>query len=211
MNEPSSHTAMTARTWRSDVFDIRKSDVSAKIILFCLAPPPALAFRLNRPRQRTPTGAGGHHGSEFRHCRPRLAAARQLGAHAQVPHRAGAGNDEEARARRHALHVRRERALHHRHAHARLEPAQAGAALRDAVRRRRAGPVRARRPRLPDRAAFALDPEGERPPLLRVDQGRGRTGLDPAGQQVHQGRAGGDEAARRRRPEAWLSTSSTST
>ena len=47
--------------------------------------------------------------------------------------------------------------------------------------------VRAGRPRLPDRAAFAVDPEGERAPLLRLDQRRGRSGLDPAGDQVHQG------------------------
>ena len=120
----------------------------------------------------------------------------------EVPHRAGAREDEEARPRRHALHVRRERALPHRHAHARLEPAQAGPALRDAVRRRRADPVRAGRPRLPDRASFAVDPEGERPLLLRLDQGRGRTGLAAAGEQVHQRDPAGDEAPRRRRAEA---------
>ena len=81
---------------------------------------------------------GGSHGNgKFRHRRPRLAAARQLGPAARIPHRARAGDDEEARPRRHALHVRRERALHHRHADAGLEPAQAGPALRHAVRRRR--------------------------------------------------------------------------
>src|SRR5881392_2735974 len=42
-------------------------------------------------------------------------------------------------------------------------------------------------PWLPDRAAFALDPEGKRAPLVRLDQRRGRPGLDPAGPQVHQG------------------------
>ena len=74
---------------------------------------------------------------EFRHRRPGLAAAGQLGPAARIPHRARAHDDEEARARRHALHVRRERALHHRHADAGLEPAQARPALRHAVRRRR--------------------------------------------------------------------------
>ena len=120
----------------------------------------------------------------------------------EVPHRARARDDEEARPRRHALHVRRERALHHRHAHAGLEPAQARPALRHAVRRRRADPVRAGRPRLPDRAPLAVDPEGERPLLVRLDQGRGGPGLDPAGEQVHQGDHAGDEGERRRRPEA---------
>ena len=214
VNEPSSQTAMTARTWRrDDVRTLGNLMLPARIYYFCLRPPPALAFPNQQARlaQRRPVREGGRHGSEFRHCRPGLAAARQLGPHAQVPHRAGARDDEEARPRRHALHVRRERALPHRHAHARLEPAQAGPALRHAVRRRRADPVRAGRPRLPDRAPFAVDPEGERPPLVRLDQGRGRSGRDPAGDQVHQRGARGDEAARRRRPEARLSTSSTST
>ena len=53
----------------------------------------------------------------------------------------------------------------------------------------RAGAVRAGRPRLPDRAPLAVDSEGERPPLVRLDQGRRRSGLDPAGEQVHQGGA----------------------
>ena len=101
--------------------------------------------------------------------------------------------------------------LHHRHADAGLEPAQARPALRHAVRRRPADSVRAGRHRLPDRAAFAVDPEGERASLLRLDQRRGRSGLDPAGDQVHQGGHPGDEGQRRRRPEARLSTSSTST
>ena len=133
---------------------------------------------------------------------PRLAAARQLGPAARIPHRARARDDEEARPRRHALHVRRERALHHRHADAGLEPAQARPALRHAVRRRPADPVRAGRPRLPDRAPLAVDPEGERAALVRLDQRRRRSGLDPAGEQVHQGGAAGDEGQRRRRPEA---------
>ena len=77
-------------------------------------------------------------GREFRHRRLGLAAAGQLGPAARIPHRARAHDDEEARPRRHAVHVRRERPLHHRHADAGLEPAQAGPALRDAVRRRRA-------------------------------------------------------------------------
>ena len=115
---------------------------------------------------------------------------------------AGARAHEEARPRRHALHVRRERALSHRHAHAGLEPAQAGPALRDAVRRRRADSVRAGRPRLPDRASLAVDPEGERPLLLRLDQGRGRTGLATAGEEIHRRDPAGDEAPRRRRAEA---------
>ena len=131
-----------------------------------------------------------------------LAAAGQLGPAAQIPHRARPRDDEEARPRRDAVHVRRERPLPHRHAHPGLEPAQARPALRHAVRRRRADPVRAGRSRLPDRAAFAVDPEGERAPFVRLDQRRRRPGLDPAGQQIHQGGAAGDEGERRRRAKA---------
>ena len=36
------------------------------------------------------------------------------------------------------------------------------------------------------RAPFAVDPEGEHPLVLRLDQGRGRARLDPAGDEVHQ-------------------------
>src|SRR5215813_8944322 len=157
VNEPSSHTAMTARTWRSEAV-IRNPDAVAQIILFQLSLPPAVAFRATG--RVMPVGEG-HHGSEFRYCRPRLAAARQLGSPAQVPHRTSARDDEEARPRRLAVHVRRERALPHRHADPGLEPAQAGPALRHAVRRRRADFVRAGRPRFPDRAPFALAAEGE--------------------------------------------------
>ena len=78
------------------------------------------------------------HGSEFWHCRHGLAAAGQLGSAARIPHRASARDDEEAWPRRPALHVRRERALHHRHADSGLESAQARTALRHVVRRRRA-------------------------------------------------------------------------
>ncbi len=113
-------------------------------------------------------------------------------------------DDEEARPRRRALHVRRELPLHHRHADAGLEPAQARPALCHAVRRRPADAVRAGRPRLPDRAPFAVDAEGERAPLLRLDQGRRRSGVDHAGDQVRQRRPRGDEASRRRRAEARL-------
>src|SRR5262245_57406484 len=119
-------------------------------------------------------------GCEFRHRRLGLAAAGQLGPHAQVPDRAGPGDDEETWARRRALHVRRERSLPYRHADAGLEQAQARAALCALVWRWRAGAVRAGRPRLSDRAAFALAAEGERSALLRLDQGRGRTGFGPA-------------------------------
>ena len=45
----------------------------------------------------------------------------------------------------------------------------------------RAGAVRAGRHRLAHRAPFAVDPEGERPLVVRLDQGRGRARLDPAG------------------------------
>src|SRR6266566_3474606 len=50
--------------------------------------------------------AGGLHGSKFRHRGFGLAAARQLGSLAQIPHRTGARDDEKARPRRPALHVR---------------------------------------------------------------------------------------------------------
>ncbi len=49
---------------------------------------------------------------------------------------------------------------------------------------------------------FTVDPEGERAALVRLDQRRGRSGVDPAGQQVHQGGVAGDEGQRRRRAEA---------
>src|SRR5262245_43143812 len=45
VNEPSSQTAMTARTCRSDVFGIRNTDVLAQIILFQMTMLPAVAFR----------------------------------------------------------------------------------------------------------------------------------------------------------------------
>ena len=92
-----------------------------------------------------------------------------------------------------------------------LEPAQAGPALRHAVRRRPPGAVRAGRPRLSDRAAFALDPEGERAPFVRLDQRRRRPRRDPAGEEIHQGRDAGDEGQWRRRRKARRATSSTST
>ena len=41
--------------------------------------------------------------------------------------------------------------------------------------------VRAGRSRLPDRAALAMDPEGKRAPLVRLDQRRGGSRFDPAG------------------------------
>jgi hypothetical protein len=61
--------------------------------------------------------------------------------------------------------------------------------------------------RLSDRAALADPKENVR--HLRLDQGRGRI-TDPAGDQVHQGGAAGDEGERRRRAE-FSSISSTST
>src|SRR5262249_37593273 len=67
-----------------------------------------------------PPASEGHDGSEFRHRGFGLAATRQLGSPAQIPHRTGARDDEEARPRRLALHVRRKRSLPHRHAHSRL-------------------------------------------------------------------------------------------
>src|SRR4029450_12695613 len=101
-------------------------------------------------------------GCEFRNCGPGLAAARQLGSDAQVPPRARARADESARPRRDALHVRRERPVPHGHADALLEPPEARPALRDALRRRSTGAVRAGRPWLPDRAPFAMDSQGKR-------------------------------------------------
>src|SRR6266446_9570090 len=81
--------------------------------------------------------SGGMHGNgKFRHRRIGLATTRQLGPVEEVPDRARARAHEEARPRRHALHVRRERALSHRHAHAGLESAQAGTALCAALWRR---------------------------------------------------------------------------
>ena len=59
--------------------------------------------------------------------------------------------DEKARPGRDVVDVRRECPLCDRHADPRLEQAQAGPALRPAVRRRPAGPVRTGRPRRPDR------------------------------------------------------------
>ena len=154
---------------------------------------------MGRVCNRVERGVGERHGSEFRHRRDGLAAAGQLGPVAQIPHRAGPRDDEKARPWRAVVHVRRERPLSHRHADPGLEPAQAGLALCHAVRRRRADPVRAGRPRLPDRKAFAVDSEGERAPLLRLDQRRGRARLDPASDQIHQGGFAGDEGERRRR------------
>ena len=49
--------------------------------------------------------------------------------------------------------------------------------------------VRAGRPRFPDRAAFAVDPEGKRAPLVRLDQRRGRPRLGAAGEQIRRRRA----------------------
>ena len=66
-----------------------------------------------------------------------------------------------------------------------LEPAEARPPLRDPLRRRSAGALRAGRPRIPDRAPLAVDSEGERPLVLRLDQGRGRPGIAAAGQEVH--------------------------
>ena len=121
------------------------------------------------------------HGRQLWDCRARLATACQLGSHADVSPGAGARAHEGARPRRDAVHVRRERPLPDGHADAGLEPPQARAPLRDALRRRSAGAVRAGRSGLPDRAPLAVDSEGERALLLRVDQGRRGAGLAPAG------------------------------
>ena len=83
-----------------------------------------------------------------------------------------------------------------------LEPAEARASLRHPLRRRPAGPVRAGRPRVPDRAPLAVDSQGERPLVLRLDQGRGRSRLEAAGDEVHRRHRQGDEEERRRRDEA---------
>src|SRR5262249_24769198 len=118
-------------------------------------------------KEKNSARSGRLHGNgKFRHRRTGLAATRQLGPAEEVPDRARAPAYEEARPRCAAVHVRRERALSHRHAHAGLEPAQARPALCASVWRWRAGAVRARRPRLSDRAPLAVDPERERPLLL---------------------------------------------
>ena len=64
-------------------------------------------------------------------------------------------------------------------------PPDPGAVVAAPLRRRCPGTVRAGRPRLPDRAALAVDPERERPLLLCVDQGGGRAGVAAAGQEIH--------------------------
>src|SRR5262249_32391944 len=135
VNDPSSHTAMTARTWRSAMlatqYPLSRKLMSRRAIYYFGER--ARKARIRRQQKR----AGRTHGNgKFRHRRIGLAAARQLGPDEEVPDRAGARNDEKAWPRRHALHVRRERTLPYGYAHAGLEPAQAGPALRDAVRRR---------------------------------------------------------------------------
>src|SRR5260221_7639479 len=73
---------------------------------------------------------GRDHGhGKFRHRRIGLAATGQLGPLEEVPDRTCTRAHEEARPRRYAVYVRRERALPHRHAYAGLESAQAGTAL----------------------------------------------------------------------------------
>src|SRR5712691_9810409 len=133
--------------------------------------------RIRQLQKRAAADGRNHGNGKFRHRRIGLAAAHQLGPDEEVPDRAGARAHEEARPGRHALHVRRERTLPYGYAYAGLEPAQARAALCAALRRWPTRLVRARRPWLPDRAALAVDPEGERPLLLRLDQGRSRPGL----------------------------------
>src|SRR5262249_17243803 len=144
VNEPSSQAAMTARTWRSAMsamrYPSRKLIPRSKIYYFGRADRKAriLAEEQEHPRARC-TGArctGRVHGNgQLRHRWIRLAATRQLGSVEEIPDRARARAHEEARPRRRVVHVRRERALSHRHAHARVESAQAGAALRAPLRR----------------------------------------------------------------------------
>src|SRR5262245_39906388 len=93
---------------------------------------------------------GATDGREFRDSGSRLATACQLGSDAEIPVGTRAGAHEGAWARRHAVHVRRERSVPDRHADSGMEPAEAGPALRDALRRRSAGAVRAGGSRLPD-------------------------------------------------------------
>src|SRR4029077_9190109 len=188
VNEPSSQTAMTARTCRRAISTmtqpIMKTDGQIQNILFWQQR--AQGYDSIFSRNKNSADAGRTHGNgKFRHRRIGLAATRQLGATEEVSHRAGARAHEEARPRRHAVHVRRERALSHRDTHAGLEPAQAGPSLCAAVRRRRAGVVRAGRPRLPDRTPLTVDPERERPLLLRLDQRRRGARLAAAGEEVH--------------------------
>src|SRR6186713_836559 len=91
---------------------------------------------------------------------------------------------EGARAWRDAPDVRRERALCDQHPYPRLEPPEARPALLPAVRRRRAGALRAGRYRAAHPEAFAVDTQGKHPLLVRLDQGRRRTRIDPAGDEI---------------------------
>jgi hypothetical protein len=143
-----------------------------------------------------------HQDGKFRHGGTGLAATGQLGSAAQLPSGPGAGAHEGARAGRDASHVRRERPLRDEHAYARLEQAEAGTPLCVAVRRRSAGAVRAGRSRRAHRASLAMDPQGEYPLVVCMDQRRGRRGVAAAGHQIHQCHREGNEEERRRRHEA---------
>src|SRR5713226_8268295 len=123
----------------------------------------------HHPANRLPLTGDGH--GKLWYGGVGLAAAHQLGPAAEVPAGAGAGADEGARVGRDAAHVRRECSLRDQYSHPGLEPAETRTPLRDAVWRRSAGSIRARRHRLSDRASFAMDTEGECPLVLRVDQG----------------------------------------
>ena len=54
VNEPSSHTAMIARIWRSEMA-IRKPDIKRPYILIRLARPGPVTFRVGPPSAASPT------------------------------------------------------------------------------------------------------------------------------------------------------------
>src|SRR5262249_33445485 len=120
VNEPSSQAAMTARTWRSAMsamrYPSRKLMPRSKIYYFGRVDRKA---RILPKEQEHPRALGRrvHGNGQLRHRRLGLAATRQLGPVEEIPDRARARAHEEARPRRAAVHVRRERALSHRHAH----------------------------------------------------------------------------------------------
>src|ERR1700730_10322158 len=108
VNEPSSHTAMTARTCRSAMLATQhlsgKIMSQRRIYYFGNRGHPARIFG-NGNTARLHVGRQHGHG-KFRHRRIGWAAAGQLGPDADVPDRARARAHEEAWPRRHALHVR---------------------------------------------------------------------------------------------------------
>ena len=120
------------------------------------------------------------------------------------------GGDGQARPWRAAADVRRKHALRLLDVHAGLEPAQARAALRGALRGTGADRLRAGRHRHSPEDAQPVDPAGQHPPLLLLDQGRGRAGVGEPGTEVHRrpgqrpggcGRAGPADRRGLHRPE----------